>query len=309
MSSDLVAGPDLGGGYLHQLSIDRTDDRTTFTYHAQDGGADAGGPPIGALDAFGYAHPPTACQFGGPRCWHRRFLLPFAELPRVRQTYNRSRFVMEAMLRQRYAGGPVPVEGALREVVGRVAPAFAREGIPWYVGGSTAARLLGAAVEPHDLDLGTDRAGVDRLGALLAEYLIEPVAPTDRPGGGIVHGGRAFVGTLQQGMRVEWAVPLDPVPAAGGADAEWASVGAVHLLSVTFEGTELRVSRPEYALVRAAGRGATDRQDALAALVRRIGPEPGLLDQLLARSGLAADRADALRRAVQGPVGAGAKLS
>jgi hypothetical protein len=294
VTSELVSGPDLGAGYLHQLSIDRADDRVTFTYHAQDGGADANGPPIGPLEAIGYVHPPSACQFGGPRCWHRRFLLPFAETPRVRQTYNRSRFVLEATLRQRFAGAPVPAEAALAEVVARLRAPLEREGIPWYVGGSMGARLLGAALAPTDLDLGTNRAGVDRIGALLAEYLVEPVAPTDWPGAGIVHGARAFVGTLAEGARVEWAVPLDPAPASG----EWSGDPArVRRLSVEFRGAPLSVARPEYGLVRAGRRGDPPRVAIWGALVQRLGVDRELLDELLATGAVPAPTAAELRRA------------
>jgi hypothetical protein len=292
--SELVSGPDLGAGYLHQLSIDRSDDRVTFTYHAQDGGADANGPPIGPLDVLGYVHPESACQFGGPRCWHRRFLLPFAEVPRVRQTYNRSRFVLEATLRQRFGGGRVPADATLAEIVARLREPLQREGISWYVGGSMAARLLGAPIEPGDLDLGTSRPGVDRIGALLAEYLIEPVAPTDWTGAGIVRGARAFVGTLAEGARVEWAVPLDPTPAAGewGGDPE-----QVRRLVVEFCGGPLSVARPEYGLVRAGRRGDVPRVAVLGELTRRLGVDRGLLEELLASAAVPAPVAADLRRA------------
>jgi hypothetical protein len=299
VSSEMISGPDLGGGYLHQLSRDTERDRTTFTYHAQIGGDDAGGPPLGPLDAFGFVHPPSSCQFGGPRCWHRRFLLPVAETPRVRQAYNRTRFVMETMLKQRFGGAPVGVKAALAELVRRIAPALAAESLPWYVGGSAAAWLLGADVVPRDVDLGTDRRGVDRIAAAVPEYLIEAVAPTDWPGAGIVRGARAFVGTFSEGARAEWAVPLDPAPTALGA--EWSGDPArVRTVPVAWEGGTIAATRPEYALVRAAIHGATDRFPPLAGLVRRLGPDRALLDELLAAPGVPASVPATVRALVDG---------
>ncbi len=293
MPSELLSGPDLGGGYLHQLSLDRTDDSTTFTYHAQEGGLDANGPPVGPLAPFGYVHPGSPCQFGGPRCWHRRFLLPFAEIPRVRAAYNRSRFVLDAMLGQVYGGTPVPIEATLAEIVRRLPPTAGPDAPEWYVGGSTAVWLLGAELGPHDLDLGASRDGVDRLGARLQEYLIEPVATTDWPVGRIVRGGRAFVGTFREGTRVEWAVPLSPAPDDGP--------GGVRRVPVLFHGTELPVERPEYALVRTAEKGDLDRLAPIARVVRRLGTDEELLERLLARPSVSPPAREAARRALAGP--------
>jgi len=292
----MLSGPDLGAGFLHQLTTDRDGDRTTYTYHAQDGGADANGPPKGPLDALGFVHPPSACPFGGPRCWHRRFLLPFADAPKVRQAYNRNRFVLQAMIDQAHAGAPAAVDAALREVVGRVAASREIAGDDWYLGGSTAARVLGAAIEPNDIDLGVTRAGVDRLGALLAEYLIEPLATTDWPTLGIVRGARAFVGTFTTGARVEWAVPLEPVLDA--PLSEWSPrPGVPRLLTASLGGHSIRVSRPEYALVRAAEDRDSSRVGAIGALVAKLGADHELLGVLLDRSPLSASACETVRRA------------
>ncbi|HYB78158.1 MAG TPA: hypothetical protein VEG66_00140 [Thermoplasmata archaeon] len=299
MTSELLSGPDLGAGFLHQLSLDRDGERTSVTYHAQDGGADANGPPKGPLDAFGFVHPPVPCMFGGPRCWHRRFLLPFTALARARQAYNRHRFVLQAMLDQTYDHAAVPIEAALDELLPRISDQLARDGVEWYIGGSTAARLLGARVAPHDIDLGTTRAGVDRIGTLLGEFLIEPVAPTDWPSSGIVHGARAFVGTLQDGVRVEWAVPIEPrtpVPFD-----EWSGRGqTARTVEAAFHGHSVRVSRPEYALVRAHERHRTADAAAIATVVHQLGPDGALLDALLARSTLSEPRRQELRRVTLG---------
>jgi hypothetical protein len=295
LTSELISGPDLGGGYLHQLSIDRLEGTTTFTHHAQEGGQDAGGPPVGGLDVLGFSHPPSPCMFGGPRCWHRRFLLPFSALPKVRFAYQRHRFVLEAMLQQAHGLAPVPFDVALAEVVRLVAPPLREERIEWYVAGSGAVRLVGGGVSPHDLDLGTTRAGVDRLGELLAQYLVEPVAPSDWSEGQIRLGGRAFVGTPRAGARVEWSVPLDrPAP------ARWEELvgvaGVTRVLEVAVAGGEkLLVSRPEYALVRAASRHRAAETDAALQAARKVGVDLDLLDVLLERSSLSAAERAALR--------------
>jgi hypothetical protein len=292
LPSEMLSGPDLGGGYLHQLSFDRGD-ATTFTFHAQEGGQDAGGPPPGPLDPLGFAHPTRPCLFGGPRCWHRRFLLPLDAAPGVRRCYNRTRFVFETMLAQLYRGTTADLATGLREVVGRVGPALEAEGIEWYLGGSTAARLLGADVAPRDIDLGTTRAGVDRIGALLEAYLIEPVAATETAGRRIVRGGRAFVGTFANGIRVEWAVPIDR-PAQPGAEEFGGVEGSTRTLPGSFEGRSVRLSRPEYGLVRAAEHGRTDHSAALTRLLRTIGPDRELLTTLLDRSSLEPASRDAV---------------
>jgi len=299
MPSEMLSGPDLGAGYLHQLSLDREDDRTIFSYHAQEGGADANGPPKGPLDVFGFVHPASPCMFGGPRCWHRRFLLPFAETSRVRHAYNRSRFVLETMLHQAYDGAVAAVPEALEEVVGRISTPLENDRVEWFVGGSTAAWLLGASVVPHDIDLGTTRAGVDRIAPLLAEYLIEPLAPTDWPRAGIVRGARAFVGTFVKGARVEWAVPIEPrgpVPFD-----EWGGeTSAVRLVDATYRGRPLKVSRPEYALVRALEKNRAADAESIAESVRRLGPDGELLDALLGRSSLSPQNRRSIRQRVLG---------
>lgn len=292
-----MSGPDLGAGYLHQLSRDEDGATTTFTYHAQSGGQDANGPPRGPLDVFGFVHPGIPCMFGGPRCWHRRFLLPADAAPRVRAAYNRHRFVLETMVRQAFDGAPADVEAGVAETVERVGAPLAREGIEWYVGGSAAPWLLGSGVRPGEIVLGTTREGVDRIAELLREYLIEPAAPTDWPDRGLVRGARAFLGTFQEGVRVEWSVPLEPrepLPAE-----EWSGRAAVaRLETTTFQGAELRASRPEYALVRAAEAGRGHR---LAEFVRERGADRELLRILLSRSGLREPQRIELRRAVGVP--------
>ncbi len=299
VSSEMVSGPDLGAGFLHQLSFDSGGEATTFTYHAQDGGSDAGGPPRGSLDPFGFVRPKTPCMFGGPRCWHRRFALPRSESLRVRQAYNRNRFVLAIMVDQVYGEAPVPVDRGIEEVVARLAGPLAAEGIEWYIGGSAAAYLQGARIRPRDLDLGGTRAGVDRIAGLLTEYLIEPLAPTDWAGIGIVRGARAFVGTLAEGLRVEWAVPLD-TPRAGPGE-EWSGrPEEVRRATVTVGHHDVWVSRPEYALVRAAEKQNIAHRKGILELLANLGTDRELLSVLLARSSLTPEERDRLRREAGG---------
>jgi hypothetical protein len=293
MPTEMLSGPDLGAGFLHQLTTDRDGDRSTFTFHAQDGGQDANGPPKGPLDALGFVHPPSPCPFGGPRCWHRRFLLPFSETARVRPCYNRNRFVLQTMVDQVYDGAAVAVASSLDEVTGRLAAAGIGED-DWLVGGSAGAWLLGAPVTPRDIDLAVRRAVVDRVGVALTEYLIEPTATTDWPGVGIVRGARAFVGTFVAGARVEWAVPLEPE----APPSEWNldSTGAVRV-RVERGGRTFDVARPEAALARAARKGRRDVAE-FAGWLRSYGPDRALLETSIVRERLPTAVADRLRAAV-----------
>ncbi len=293
----MISGPDLGAGFLHQLSVEGETDPRTFTFHAQDGGSDAAGPPKGPLGVFGFVHPSSACMFGGPRCWHRSFAAPHAEAPQVRLAYNRNRFVLQAMIDQAYAGVAADVEGALRTLCELVAAPMRSERIPWFLGGSTAAWLLGAAIRPSDIDLGTDRTGVDRVATLLGPYLIEPVAVTEWVGPGTVRGARAFLGTFEKGARLEWAVPVRTGPPTPFEEFG-ASPDPVRTVPVRFATWELRVSRPEYSLVRAATKGRAESVRAIAAVVRARGPDLELLEGLLARSALPEPARDAVRASV-----------
>lgn len=290
--SEMLSGPDLGGGFLHQLTLDKAGDRVGFTFHAQDGGIDAGGPAQGSPEAFGYATTPTACDFGGPRCWHRQFSLAESEVPRVRVAYNRMRFVMAPMLEQRYAGRPATVDAALEEIAGRLSDPARGDSVPWYVGGSSAARLLGVSILPADIDLGTTREGIDRIASAISEYLIEPAAPTSWPRVGEVYAARAFVGTMKDGARVEWAYRPDDRRAAA---QEWSGdLSIVRTEPVEFRGFTIRVTRPEYALLRAAEAGRHDRIEPLVATIRTRGADAELLRALMASSELPLPARDAL---------------
>ena len=284
MSSEMLSGPDLGAGYLHQLSIDR-ENETWFTYHAQEGGLDANGPPKGPLAPIGFVHPTTACQFGGRRCWHRRFALPAIESARVRATYNRHRFVLQTTLDQLYSDAPFPIETALQELLERIERPLLSDGIPLYLMGSAGAWLQNVPLRPRDIDLGTDERGVARIGELLKDYLVEPVAPTDWPPAPRVVGGRAFVGSLSSGMRVDWAAPHPEEPESTlTGESAWSPLAPVE--KVEWAGHALSVSRLEYPLVRSALRQEWERVTQLAARLRATGVNRSLLDELITHAHL-----------------------
>jgi hypothetical protein len=289
MTSEMLSGPDLGAGYLHQLTTDRDGDRTTFTYHAQDGGQDANGPPKGPLDVFGFVHPPSPCPFGGPRCWHRRFLLPFSETPRVRPCYNRQRFVLQAMIDQVYAAAPVAVEPTVAEIIARLSAASLTSE-DWYFEGAAGAWLLGAPLALRDIDMFVRRPAIERVGEALREYLIEPVATTDWPGLGIVRGARAFVGTFVAGARVGWAMPLEAPATTPDRPA---------MVEASFRGRTLRIPRPEYAVARIASRGPTNQLASLAEWLRAYGADGPLLESLLTQYSVRAAEARVARAALR----------
>ena len=298
MSSDLLSGPDLGAGYLHQLSIDR-ETESRFTYHAQEGGLDANGPPKGPLAPIGFVHPSTACQFGGSRCWHRRFLLPESEAAIVRATYNRHRFVLQATLDQLFSDAPIPVESALKELLDRIDAPLGAEGTPFYFMGSVATRLQGVMVRPRDIDLGTTEAGVTRIGELLKDYLIEPVAATDWPGTGSLVGGRAFVGSLTSGMRVEWAAPRAEEPESdlvAPNAGRWSALAPLE--TVELGDRRVRASRLEFAAIRSAERKDWERLARIGERLKVQGLNLDLFQRLVEESKLSEIDRTKIREAV-----------
>ncbi|HEV2428964.1 MAG TPA: hypothetical protein VGV64_03840 [Thermoplasmata archaeon] len=198
----MLSGPDLGAGFLYQLSYDTAPQGTSFTYHAQDGGADANGPPKGSPEPLGWSRSDGMCMFGGRACWHREFALPRARAGAVRQTYNRTRFVMQARLDQAYEGIEPPFEPSLLECLDRVGPVLARLGESWGVFGPSARRLRGVGGPPASIEIRTSAPGLEAAAEVLGDYLIEPAARTRWPDGPVL-GARAFLGTLKVGMLVE----------------------------------------------------------------------------------------------------------
>jgi hypothetical protein len=221
------------------------------------------------------------CPIGGRNCWHREVEVAAADALRARFAYNRLRFVFAAALSGAVGARPVPFTAAIEEVVARVAPSLASAGVPWIVGGSGAAALQGVRIEPRDIDLATTSEGVRRMGDVLAEYLIEPVGRSRWGGGPPRWAARAFVGTFQEGVRVEWAEA--EAPASG--PSEWSVVTLEHPEWTQLKGTEVPVVPLEFALVKAHRLERRDRVDAIVERLREVGTNRELLDRLLAAAG------------------------
>ncbi len=289
MSVELVSGPDLGGGYLHQLSRVRTAPaESLFTYHAQDGGADADGPPIGSLEPLGHFHPPEPCMFGGPRCWHRAFRVPDAETRAVRTAYNRFRFALATALAQRYRSAPFPFERTLAEVFGPLR-AYATSGErPVYVRGDAALGLHGIERPAAMIELVVTRPIADELARTWREALIEPFAPRFTENGSTTIGGRAWIGPFTAGAIVDWAVP----DTAGGSKRTGLPPEAI--ATVVRDGREWPVARLEVLYLEAFTARDAERERAIAERLRAVGAHRVLLESLARDRGLAPEEAERL---------------
>jgi hypothetical protein len=295
---EMISGPDLGGGFLHQLTRERGAAEDRFVFHAQEGGQDAGGPPKGDPRALGWAKVTAACQFGGPRCWHREFLLASGAESRVRASYNRTRFVFEVELAQLYEGRVPPVEASLLELAGRIARPMEAARAPWHVRGMASAWLRRVPVVPMEIEIGTTDEGVGIIADALVDYLIEPLSRTMWPHGRPVRGARAFVGTISAGARVEWAVP-DPGAEPYGVDLEWGMGEAdIPVGEILLAGHVFRASRLEFALGRAVREGRREVVPTLLEAVRANRPDPALLRRIVEAGGIVAPDAEELIRAV-----------
>ncbi|HEX5190153.1 MAG TPA: hypothetical protein VFW16_11460 [Streptosporangiaceae bacterium] len=157
------------------------------------------------------------------------------------------RTFMSPLLRQAAGLEPVPWQDALDELCSR----FEAGGVGWFLGGSAALAVRGAPLTPHDLDLITDDADAIRVGDLLADVILEPVATAEWPLS--IWWGRAFLYA-----RVEWAGGM-----TAAADqpqvTDFGPVAASQLETVRWRGWQLRV--PPLHLQRAVcdRRGLTAR--------------------------------------------------
>ncbi len=293
MPWEMLSGPDLGGGFLFQLTVEYAEDRAHLIYHAQEGGIDASGPPKGSPTPLGFTPTDTACGIGGRDCYHRAFDLARDDVPRARLAYNRLRFVVTPMLEQHYAGAEIPIRAGVDEVVARLSTAFSARPDGWFVGGTASAWLQGVSVAPREIDIGTDRAGAEQIAVSLHDYLIEPLAETSWREAGRIFGARAYVGTLRSGVRAQWGV------AESGAGVRGPEFGEdptqVALRSVEVGDRPVRVSRLEYSLVAAARRHDRTSEVAIVNLLGADGPDAALLERLVAAAGLARPDQDRLR--------------
>lgn len=278
---ELVSGPDVGGGFLFQLTRERGEPLAVYTVHAQEGGLDGGDLPSGTPAEVGFQLAAGMCSIGGRRCYHRTYELPLSENARVRFAYNRLRFVIGPMLEQRAGRRPVPYDEGIATALPRIARALGPAGTPWMIGGSSAAAFDGAAVMPHDVDLLTDRAGVDAIAGALEEFVIEPPALTRWADGPPRLAAKAFVGTLTDGLRVEWAEPWPDGAPTPPAEAEWTAATLGRARSVSWHGETIPIAPIEYALAAALRRSDDARVRAILAARAPATLDRGLLDGLL----------------------------
>ncbi|HTT26048.1 MAG TPA: hypothetical protein VMH90_03675 [Thermoplasmata archaeon] len=263
MPREMLSGPDLGAGYLFQLSIDRNGEESAFAYHAQDGGLDGGDAPAGPLGPLGWTRAPGMCMFGGRLCWHREFELPEREATRIRTPYNRTRFVLGALLDQEFRGAAVPWSEGLAEFLDRTVEPLGRTG-PWRFFGESALSLHGIGIPCRTLELRVPDAAVPEIARRLTDYLIEPAARTTWNGTPVL-AARAFVGTMKSGVRVGWAAPLVPAPGLASLAGP-----ALDPETVRWNDRALPVAPIEVALLDVARTGA---EATLAAACRSIPPD------------------------------------
>ncbi len=108
----------------------------------------------------------------GDGYWFKRFPPGTPHLDRAWTNFAR---LILPMLRQTAGLDPVPWADALATVCHRLIPA----GVDWWLTGSAALAVRGIPVTPGDLDLVVTDTDAHRVGDLLLDGLIEPVAPAD----------------------------------------------------------------------------------------------------------------------------------
>jgi len=281
---ELVSGPDVGGGYLFQLTVEPAAGGARFRMHAQEGGLDGGAGRAGNPGVAGLRPADRPCPVGGRSCWHADIEGAPDDAPRIRFAYNRLRFVLPVLVAQRRGERPVPFREGLGTVVDRIGARLEADGIPWMVGGSAAAAVAGASVVPRDIDLSCAPEGVERIAQALEEFVTIP--PGNRPAAGSDRrwAGRAFVGSLTEGIAVEWGLWADG-PEPSDPLGEWRESTVRAAERWPWEGRTVPCAPPEFALLKAA-RERTDRGPALEALLLRTGVDRALLVELLDRSGI-----------------------
>jgi hypothetical protein len=179
----------------------------------------------------------------GDGIWSRTFPAGTPHLDRAWITFQRR---IEPCLRQAAGLDPVPWQETLAEVCRRLTGA----GVDWWLTGSAALAARGIPVTPGDLDLVVSGQDAHRVGDLLLDGLIEPVAPADW--------FCRWWGRAMLGARVEWVG--DVGPAADQPDiTDFGPTAAANLEAVRWRGHEIRV--PPLALQRAVSvrRGLTGR--------------------------------------------------
>jgi hypothetical protein len=175
--------------------------------------------------------------------WSKTFPTGTAHLDRAWVNFER---LAEPCLRQTAGLDPVPWQEALAEVCRRLDGT----GVDWWLTGSAALAVRGIGVTPGDLDLVVSDEGAHRLGDLLLDGLIEPVAPADW--------FCRWWGRAMLGARVEWVGGVGPA-ADEPQVTDFGLVAAAHLEVVRWQGHELRVPPLELQRAVSVRRGLTDR--------------------------------------------------
>jgi len=178
-----------------------------------------------------------------------------ADTPGLDQIYRNFARWAEPMILQAAQVVPVPWEQALHSFLELIAG----EPLDWWLGGSAALAVRGLPITPRDFDLIVDGASAQRLGALFAEHLIEPVLP--------VHGwvcnwwGRAF---LQ--ARFEWVGAVN-ARADQPEISDFGPAAAHQLETILWHGRAIRVPPLALQLQVSIRRGLHERAAQIQQLV------------------------------------------
>lgn len=159
------------------------------------------------------------------------------------------------MLAQLAGLAPVRWEEAVQEISRRLTGAV----ITWWLTGSCAACLWGAAIDPHDVDVMLDSGDLGRVHRLLRETIIEPVVSCR--GWVTNHFGVAF-----HGARIDLA--FNPQPCLDRPEpSDSGPFAREHLETVRFRGHEIRVPPLRLQLANNLRRGRLDRAKAIEAVI------------------------------------------
>jgi hypothetical protein len=179
----------------------------------------------------------------GEGYWSRSFPADTVHLDSAWANFQR---LIEPALRQIAGLEPVPWQEALSEVCRRLGGA----GVDWWLTGSAALAVRGLPVTPVDLDLVVADADARRVGDLLLDGLIEPVARVDW--------FCRWFGRAVLGARVEWVGGVGP-EADQPEITDFGPVAAGRLEVVRWEGHEIRVPPLELQRAVSARRGLVER--------------------------------------------------
>jgi hypothetical protein len=166
--------------------------------------------------------------------------------PHLDQAWANFQRLIEPCLRQAAGWEPVPWQEALAEVCRR----FAGTGVDWWLAGSAALAVRGIEVAPGDLDLIVADEHAHRVGDLLLDTLIEPVAPVDW--------FCRWWGRAMLGARVEWVGGVGPA-ADQPQVTDFGPVAASRLELVRWRDHQIRVPPLELQRLVSVRRGLTER--------------------------------------------------